>query len=133
MEHVYVITDFGAVGDGVTDSTQAIQAAIDKAASHGYAKVVVPPGVYSVGRIHLHGQYIALEGCSAWSFRNDGASVFTLNTADHIRCIRSSSGLTQNSKLKISPYEKIYIGIFCNDADSFAGSTEQDNRQGYRL
>ena len=82
MEHVYDITAFGAVGDGVTDSTAAVQAAIDKAASHGYAKVVVPPGVYSVGRIHLHGQYIALEGCSAWSFRNDGASVFTLNTAD---------------------------------------------------
>jgi len=38
--------------------------------------------VYSVGHIHLHGQYIVLEGSSAWSFRNDGASVFTLNTAD---------------------------------------------------
>ena len=82
MERIFDITAFGAVGDGRTDCTAAIQAAIDAAAAVGNAKVIVPPGTYSTGRLQLHGQYIAVEGCSAWSFRGDGASVLSLNTAD---------------------------------------------------
>jgi len=38
----YVITDFGAVGDGKTLNTQAIQSAIDKCESDGGGVVVVP-------------------------------------------------------------------------------------------
>lgn len=44
MENVFVITDFGAVGDGKTDCTAAIQSALDEAAAVS-GKVVVPPGV----------------------------------------------------------------------------------------
>ena len=36
------VTDFGAVADGITDCTQAIQSALDEAATAG-ARVVVPP------------------------------------------------------------------------------------------
>ena len=45
MKNVFVITDFGAVGDGKTDCTAAIQSALDAAAGVS-GKVVVPPGVY---------------------------------------------------------------------------------------
>ena len=80
MEKVYNILDFGAVGDGKTDCTKAVQAAID--AADNQSKIIVPPGTYMVGRIHLRGQCKSLVGSSSWSFRSDGASVFKLNTAD---------------------------------------------------
>lgn len=81
MTNVFDITAFGAVGDGRTDCTAAVQEAIE-AASGCRGKVTVPPGVYMVGHLRLHGQGVSLEGCAAWSYRSDGASVFRLNTAD---------------------------------------------------
>lgn len=41
------VKDFGAVGDGKTDDTEAIQAAVD-AAENGPASVYFPPGVYRI-------------------------------------------------------------------------------------
>jgi polygalacturonase len=49
----YDITSFGAVGDGVTDCSQAIAGAIDKCHREGGGRVVVPKGVYLTGAIHL--------------------------------------------------------------------------------
>lgn len=43
------VTDYGAVGDGATDDTAAIQAAIDAAASAGGGVVFFPASVYIVG------------------------------------------------------------------------------------
>jgi polygalacturonase len=49
----YIITDFGAVGDGTTDCTEAFKMAIRKCHDEGGGKVVVPPGTYLTGAIHL--------------------------------------------------------------------------------
>jgi len=50
----YVITDFGAVGDGKTLNTKAIQAAIDKCASTKDGGVlVIPKGTFVSGAIFL--------------------------------------------------------------------------------
>jgi len=50
----YVITDFGAVGDGKTLNTKAIQAAIDKCASTKKGGVlVIPKGTFLSGAIFL--------------------------------------------------------------------------------
>ena len=50
----YVITDFGAVGDGKTMNTKAIQAAIDKCASTKEGGVlVIPKGTFLSGAIFL--------------------------------------------------------------------------------
>ena len=46
------IRSFGAKGDGSTKDTAAIQAAIDKASSAG-GTVLIPPGNYSSGTLHL--------------------------------------------------------------------------------
>lgn len=48
----YNVHDYGAVGDGTTLNTQAIQAAIDAAAVQG-GTVVVPAGVFLTGTIQL--------------------------------------------------------------------------------
>lgn len=47
------ILDFGAVGDGVTVNTGAVNEAIGRAAAQGAQKVTVPPGVFVCGTIRL--------------------------------------------------------------------------------
>lgn len=48
---VFTITDYGAVADGATLSTHAIQRAIDTAADAGGGRVDVPAGIYLTGAI----------------------------------------------------------------------------------
>ena len=48
-----VLTDFGAVGDGVTLNTEAFAKAIDKLASQGGGILVVPAGIWFTGPIGL--------------------------------------------------------------------------------
>ena len=49
----FVITDFGAVADGSTVNTKAIQSAIDKSSVSGGGVVVVPKGTFLSGAIFL--------------------------------------------------------------------------------
>jgi polygalacturonase len=47
----YVITDHGAVGDGTTLNTKAIQSTIDLCAANGGGVLVVPPGTFLTGAL----------------------------------------------------------------------------------
>jgi len=47
------ITDYGAVGDGNTDCTEAFKKAISAASQAGGGRVVVPAGSFLTGAIHL--------------------------------------------------------------------------------
>jgi polygalacturonase len=47
----YLVTDFGAVADGQTVNTKAIQSAIERCASDGGGVVVVPPGTFMSGAL----------------------------------------------------------------------------------
>ena len=49
----FVITSYGAVGDGEKDCTEAFRKAIEACVSAGGGKVVVPKGVFLTGAIHL--------------------------------------------------------------------------------
>ena len=49
----FVVTDFGAVADGQTLNTKAIQAAIDRCATNGGGEIVVPKGTFITGSIFL--------------------------------------------------------------------------------
>jgi polygalacturonase len=60
----YVITDSGAVGDGTTINTQAVQTAIDRCAADGGGVVVVPAGAFICGPIRLK------QGADLWFERN---------------------------------------------------------------
>ncbi len=49
----FLVTAFGAVGDGSTDCTTAFRRAIAICHEAGGGHVVVPPGDYATGPIHL--------------------------------------------------------------------------------
>lgn len=49
----YNVLDYGAVGDGKYDCTEAFRKAIDECSLKGGGKVVVPAGRYYTGSIHL--------------------------------------------------------------------------------
>lgn len=49
----YDVRDYGAKGDGLAKDTRALQAAIDAASVNGRGVVVLPPGKYLSGTIHL--------------------------------------------------------------------------------
>jgi polygalacturonase len=49
----FVITRYGAVGDGSTDCTESFRQAIDACNRAGGGRVVVPAGTYLTGAIHL--------------------------------------------------------------------------------
>jgi polygalacturonase len=52
-KQVYTITQFGAVGDGISTNTAAIQKAIQAAATHGGGTVEMPAGTFLCGPIEL--------------------------------------------------------------------------------
>lgn len=52
--YVCNVAEFGAVGDGVTEDTDAIQAALDAASDAGGGVVYMPPGTYSVDTLYIN-------------------------------------------------------------------------------
>ncbi len=89
METIFDIRAFGAVGDGVTDDTEAIRAALAEAAKCR-GTVIVPPGRYVTAKQTL-GKGVRLEGKSAWNFRSFGASEFILRE-DEADCMIDITG-----------------------------------------
>ncbi len=63
-EGVYQVRDFGAVGDGVTDDTAAVQAAIDAAGEKGGGIVYLPPGKYLIAGSLQVGVGVAVLGAN---------------------------------------------------------------------
>lgn len=90
MKTEFNIIDFGAIGDGRTDCTIAVQNALN-AASSCSGKVLVPPGKYLVGHLEMKGLGVSLVGSSAWSYRSDASSVFILND-DKTDCMLNITG-----------------------------------------
>jgi polygalacturonase len=52
-DKIFLITNYGAIGDGKTDCTQAFHKAIQECNTSGGGKVTVPPGIFLTGAIHL--------------------------------------------------------------------------------
>ncbi len=89
MKNVFDVTEFGAIGDGAFDCTEAFQTAVDKAAEVKGA-VVVPPGTYVCGRIRLRPS-VCMEGYLGWGYREIGGSVIKLRDGEET-CLIDMSG-----------------------------------------
>ena len=72
----YLLSNYGAVGDGKTVNTHAIQGAIDNIASAGGGTLVVPPGTYLTGAIFFKPSVSLL-------IEKDGVIKGTTNQADY--------------------------------------------------
>lgn len=86
MTNVFDITDFGAVPDAKqypngyfegTDNTKAIQAALD-AAGPVFGTVIVPPGRYMTGELHMP-TGASIQGFPGWSYHEFHGSTLILN------------------------------------------------------
>jgi unsaturated rhamnogalacturonyl hydrolase len=77
--HRFSILDYGAVGDGKTDSSAAITKAIADAVQHGGGRVIVPPGDYVTGPIHLKSKInLHVEKGATLLFKTDPAAYLPL-------------------------------------------------------
>jgi hypothetical protein len=75
------VLDFGAVGDGVTDDSVAIQAAIDAA---GNGTLIFPAGVYLVGDLSIVGRQITMigEGMKSTELKAKPGSTYIFNAEE---------------------------------------------------
>ncbi len=93
QQKVFDIASFGAVPDGRTNNTKAIQKAIDKAASAGGGRVNIPAGRYLTGvlhllsgvELHLEDRAVLLGSTKRTDYGKEKASCLIL--ADHQRGI----------------------------------------------
>jgi polygalacturonase len=68
----FLITTYGAVGDGVADCTAAFQSAIEACGAAGGGRVVVPSGRFQTGPIHLRSNInLYLERGATVAFQRD--------------------------------------------------------------
>jgi hypothetical protein len=83
------VVEFGAVGDGCTDNTAALQAAIE-AAAETQATLYVPAGVFLTGTLRWRTR-VGMRGDPTWSFGDFGGSILRLND-DKARCLIDLTG-----------------------------------------
>jgi polygalacturonase len=79
---VYNIRDFGAVGDGATMDTQAIQKAIDTCSGAGGGTVLLPAGSYLSGTIYLKNQVTLHIDTGATLLGSTEVADYPLNTCE---------------------------------------------------
>ncbi|MBD3260367.1 MAG: hypothetical protein GF334_01595 [Candidatus Altiarchaeales archaeon] len=105
------VTDYGATGDGVTDDTAAIQAAMDAG-----GVIVVPSGVYSINQVDV---------TSKVDVRASSGAVFRQRSTgdENIACIRFTTG-SDGSTWDGGQFD----GDASTHASSYTGSTETNKR-----
>jgi len=95
-------TPFNAVGDGSTDDTAAIQAAIDATGNNGV--VYLPPGNYSVNRLNVpHGRAIKFLGASPWATTMVGRTA----GEDIFRITDPGGATVQDRFIRVHVYENL--------------------------
>lgn len=99
----YVVTDptYGAVGDGVTDDTAAIQSAIDAAHNSGGGIVYIPRGIFFVSSTLVLKPNVILTGSGAGAY-------FAGTGYDRISVIKPSSGFVGNDIIRADPADISY-------------------------
>ncbi|MDR0353087.1 MAG: hypothetical protein LBI02_06980 [Opitutaceae bacterium] len=88
-----VITDTGAVGDGVALCTAAIQRAIDLCHAAGGGRVVVPPGRFLTGTLHLRSRVnLHLESGAVLLGSTDRAADYPVQQPGAYRSLHDVNG-----------------------------------------
>lgn len=72
--------EFGALGDGITDDTKAVQTAIDKSAETGMP-VYITAGRYSCGELYMRPE-VTVKADPTWAYRSDAVGKTVLLQRD---------------------------------------------------
>jgi hypothetical protein len=120
---LFNVLDYGAVGDGVTDDTAAIQAAIDAAADQGGGIVKLPYGQFLVSELVFDNgcSQVMLEGSvNAYTYSNPQSTsvlvcttgVWAVRIANSRNCGLRNLGLLSNGITETgSPYIPSQLGV----------------------
>lgn len=120
--YFYDVKEYGAVGDGITDDTQAVQAAINAAAVKG-GTVFFPNGVYHIGgpvletveglecRSQLYIPYSDVNDTKNIVFRGEAAPEFEMQGIIHVNpsvngAVLSSSVISNNPRHALIAMQK---------------------------
>ena len=83
------VRDFGAVGDGLTDDSGAIQDALDAARDGSIKTVILPPGIYRVSTTIDHWNNVAVHGAGPAATviqqHNDITTVWRFEASSNLR------------------------------------------------
>lgn len=91
---IYRVNEYGAVGDGTTDDTTAIQAAIDAASTAGGGTVAFSKATYLVTTLNLK-SYVSLKGVGgAWNTAKGTVIKTTATTGRVLYYTSAGAGLT---------------------------------------
>ena len=119
LQETVSVKDFGAVGDGVTDDTAAIQAAITAVNTAGGGTVIIPTGTYLVANVILKSN-VNIQGQGYGSRLQTTSAAYTLYDNNVAVTNVSISGL------RISAYTG-YTGIFLSESTATAKIAIKDN------
>ncbi|WP_224995991.1 glycoside hydrolase family 28 protein [Cesiribacter sp. SM1] len=116
----FLITDFGAVGDGKTKNSEAFKQAIQACHDSGGRRVVVPEGTWLTGAIHLKSN-VNLH------LTDDATILFSRDTADYLPVVFSRwEGMElMNYSPFIYAYEQENIAVTGNG--TLDGNSDNDN------
>jgi hypothetical protein len=103
VTEILIVTDFGAKGDGMTDDTVAVQAAVNASIASGGTEVLFPIGTYLISHVDLL-SYITLIG-QGWNSKlkqklgttaryPEGDGMVTCNLVDR----RSDNNVANNKR-----------------------------------
>jgi len=108
------VKDYGAVGDGVTDDTAAIQAAIDAIEAGGGGTLLLPEGTYIAAGLQIkHKVYLQGSGEAATTLKlKNSANTYLLADTRYANNVTYSSG----------PYGIYNLTLDGNKANNTAGS-----------
>lgn len=84
-EKIIDVTEHGAIGNGFTDNTAVLQAAI-KSAAKVNGTVFIPPGVYVTGPLR-GASNIRITGSANFSFSKPGGSILQLKKDTDAKCL----------------------------------------------
>jgi len=104
-DNEYFITDYGAIGDGNYDCSQAIKNAIEVCHNNGGGKVIIPKGTFLTGSIYLKSNvnlHVLKNAELKFSTQTEKYLPVVLSRWEGVECMNYSSLIYANNEKNIA-------------------------------